>query len=128
MGGRRGLHRASLRGRIQPRNLSGLCERIFSRTIFTPREDGESLGRRAMSTASVIIVEDEGLVALDLKRRLERMGYSVAARASGGREAVEKARETAPDLVLMDIFLGEGLGRHPGGGNHPGETPRPRGV
>ena len=60
-----------------------------------------------MSTASVIIVEDEGLVALDLKRRLERMGYSVTARASGGREAVEKARETAPDLVLMDIFLGE---------------------
>src|SRR5438093_1262329 len=61
------------------------------------------------STASVIIVEDEGVVALDLKRRLERMGYSVAALASGGREAVEKARETGPDLVLMDISLGEDL-------------------
>ena len=61
------------------------------------------------STASVIIVEDEGVVALDLKRRLERMGYSVAAQASGGREAVEKVRETAPDLVLMDISLGEDL-------------------
>jgi len=62
-----------------------------------------------MSPARVIIVEDEGLVALDLKRRLERMGYSVAAQASGGREAVEKAREAAPDLVLMDICLGEDL-------------------
>ncbi|MBM4249884.1 MAG: PAS domain S-box protein [Euryarchaeota archaeon] len=54
---------------------------------------------------SVLIVEDEGIVARDLRYRLETMGYKVAGMAATGDEAVLKAWEHRPDLVLMDIVL-----------------------
>jgi len=53
----------------------------------------------------VWIVEDEAIVALDLKFRLEAMGYEVAGISSYGEDAVEKIREHRPDLVMMDIVL-----------------------
>jgi two-component system, cell cycle sensor histidine kinase and response regulator CckA len=53
----------------------------------------------------ILIVEDEGLIADDIQRRLERMGYSVPAIANSGEEAIECARSTPFDLVLMDIRL-----------------------
>ncbi len=55
--------------------------------------------------ASVLIVEDERIVAKDMKHTLERMGYAVAATASAGAQAVKMAGELSPDLVLMDIIL-----------------------
>jgi PAS domain S-box-containing protein len=55
--------------------------------------------------ASILIVEDEGIVARDLRYRLETMGYRVAGMTSTGDEAVLKAWELRPDLVLMDIML-----------------------
>lgn len=58
-----------------------------------------------MIKASVLIVEDEGLVAKDIKNRLMRLGYDVAAIVSTGEEAVSKAEELRPDLILMDIML-----------------------
>lgn len=58
-----------------------------------------------MTKAKVLIVEDEGIVAMDIKNRLMRFGYDVPAIASCGEEAIERAVETRPDLVLMDIML-----------------------
>ena len=58
-----------------------------------------------MSEPRILVVEDEGIVARDLQDTLERLGYAVPAVASSGEEAVEKAAETHPDLVLMDIVL-----------------------
>lgn len=55
--------------------------------------------------ASVLIVEDENIIALDLKRTLNRLGHYVAAIAPRGAEAVAKVVELRPDLVLMDIRL-----------------------
>lgn len=55
--------------------------------------------------ASILVVEDEGIVARDLRYRLETMGYKVAGMTATGDEAVLKAWELRPDLVLMDIVL-----------------------
>jgi PAS domain S-box-containing protein len=58
-----------------------------------------------MPVAQILIVEDESIVAMDIKMRLEGLGYGVAATASSGEEAVALAVRTRPDLVLMDIML-----------------------
>jgi len=53
----------------------------------------------------IMIVEDEEIVSFDLKKTLEKLGYKVTARASSGVEAIEKAENVKPDLILMDIRL-----------------------
>jgi PAS domain S-box-containing protein len=54
--------------------------------------------------ACILIVEDESIVAKDIKHKLKKLGYTVLAVVSSGKDAVEKAQEN-PDLVLMDIVL-----------------------
>lgn len=58
-----------------------------------------------MSGAKILIVEDEGIEALDLQQRLASQGYTVTAIVSDGEDAILKVQETSPDLVLMDIML-----------------------
>jgi PAS domain S-box-containing protein len=58
-----------------------------------------------MDTIEILVVEDEGVVALDIQARLTKLGYAVPAVADTGEEAVWKAAEMRPDLVLMDIRL-----------------------
>jgi two-component system cell cycle sensor histidine kinase/response regulator CckA len=60
----------------------------------------------ASEKQKLLLVEDEVLVALDLKRRLEGMGFEVAGQASTGEEAIRKTTDLKPALVLMDIGLG----------------------
>jgi DNA-binding NarL/FixJ family response regulator len=58
-----------------------------------------------MAKTSIMIVEDEGVVSIDIRNILKRSGYDIAAVAFLGEEAVKKAEESHPDLVLMDIGL-----------------------
>ncbi|BBD64452.1 PAS/PAC sensor hybrid histidine kinase [Nostoc commune NIES-4072] len=58
-----------------------------------------------MTKAKILVVEDEAIVAKDLQLRLIKFGYTVPAIASSGEEAINKAVEISPDLVLMDIKL-----------------------
>ena len=58
-----------------------------------------------MSLAKILIVEDEGIVARDLRNRLIDMGYSVPAIVTTGEDALKTAADTRPDLVLMDIRI-----------------------
>ncbi len=58
-----------------------------------------------MKKAQILVVEDEGIIALDLQNRLQRLGYSVPVTVATGEDAVQKAAEIRPDLVLMDIRL-----------------------
>jgi CheY-like chemotaxis protein len=55
--------------------------------------------------ARILIVEDEPLIAHDLRWRVTRLGYTAAALAATGPEAVQQALAHRPDLVLMDIRL-----------------------
>jgi len=53
----------------------------------------------------LMIVEDDAFVALDAKEILETAGYEVVGLAKSANEAVDKAGELRPDMILMDIRL-----------------------
>lgn len=55
--------------------------------------------------AQILIVEDDEVTAKVIEHRLRRLGYRIAASVRSGVEALEKAVETHPDIVLMDIRL-----------------------
>ena len=58
-----------------------------------------------MGKAQILVVEDDNIVVMELEDSLQSLGYAVSAVASYGEEAIEKAAETRPNLVLMDIRL-----------------------
>ena len=58
-----------------------------------------------MARANIMIVEDEAIVGEELKISLEDMGYSVTSIVKSGEQAIEKADQNFPDLILMDIKL-----------------------
>lgn len=64
-----------------------------------------------MSKTSILIVEDERIVALDIENSLSNAGYSIAGQTDRGENAVMLAKEMRPDLVLMDIGLRGELSR-----------------
>jgi PAS domain S-box-containing protein len=58
-----------------------------------------------MIANTILIVEDERIVARDIQNQLARLGYAVVGSTRFGEEAVQLARELRPDVVLMDIRL-----------------------
>ncbi len=58
-----------------------------------------------MGKGAILIVEDERILAMNLERRLIRLGYSIPAVAGSMEDAVAMARDVQPDLVLMDVVL-----------------------
>jgi len=58
-----------------------------------------------MDKVQVLVVEDEAIVSMDLRYKLESLGYSVPAEIRSGEEAVAAASQLRPDVVLMDIWL-----------------------
>ena len=55
--------------------------------------------------ARIVVVEDERVVALDIRTHLQRSGYTVPAVYPSGEEAIANIETDAPDLVLLDIRL-----------------------
>ena len=66
---------------------------------------GDRFRMETRAAARVLIVEDERLIAIDLQRRLTRLGHTVIALAASGQEAIHKALTLRPDVVLMDVRL-----------------------
>jgi len=62
-----------------------------------------------MNNSRVLIVEDEGIQAMNTKLALLKMGYEVLPIAISGKSAVELASKHRPDIILMDIRLRGGM-------------------
>lgn len=53
----------------------------------------------------VLIVEDDMLLSLVEERLIQKMGHDVIAKVGSGKDAIEKAEELKPDIIVMDIIL-----------------------
>jgi two-component system, response regulator PdtaR len=58
-----------------------------------------------MDQARILVVEDEGVVAIDIEEGLKSQGYEVVGVAQTGEDAIAEAERKLPDLILMDIRL-----------------------
>lgn len=58
-----------------------------------------------MGKVSVLVVEDEPIIGMDIREILQSIGYEVPEVISSGEKAIEKAEELRPDLIIMDIVL-----------------------
>ena len=58
-----------------------------------------------MSGERILVVEDESIMAMLIKRKLQNWGYNIVGWVDTGEDAVSKAKETKPDLILMDIVI-----------------------
>lgn len=61
-----------------------------------------------MAKARILVAEDEVIIGKDIEHRLNALGYEVVALVASAEAAVQQTEEKRPDLVLMDIRLGEG--------------------
>jgi len=53
----------------------------------------------------ILIVEDQKIIAIDLKKSLNKRGYTVVGICDNSEDAIKITRECKPDLILMDIIL-----------------------
>lgn len=58
-----------------------------------------------MGKTSVLVVEDESIVAKDIQNSLKKLGYSVPSVENTGEDAIDAAGQYKPNLILMDIML-----------------------
>ncbi len=58
-----------------------------------------------MAGEKILVVEDEGISAIEIQECLESLGYRVPSLAKTGNEAIQEAFSIKPDLILMDITL-----------------------
>jgi len=54
---------------------------------------------------NILIVEDENIIAMDIRFMLESLGYKISGVVSSGEDSIKKAYNMLPDLILMDIKL-----------------------
>ncbi len=115
-GARRNLEAISLRPRIAflLHALEGFDLSDVSRTLGVSEPEAESLIDAANAeiadqiATDVLIIEDEPLIALDLRGVVEELGHQVTAVARTHREAVEAIKSAEPGLILADIQLADG--------------------
>ncbi|UTB31985.1 MAG: response regulator [Methanobacterium sp. ERen5] len=58
-----------------------------------------------MEKTNILVVEDENILALGLKKKLENLGYAVTGMADSGEETFRQIEANVPDLILMDIVI-----------------------
>src|SRR6266404_5637247 len=58
-----------------------------------------------MKALRILIADDDGLTLLVIRKILVSMGHTVVGEAGDGQQAVTLARETSPDLIILDIRM-----------------------
>jgi len=58
-----------------------------------------------MAKKKILVVEDDNIIGMEIRDRVENLGYDVPAVLSYGEEAIAKVEVLKPDLILMDIQL-----------------------
>ncbi len=58
-----------------------------------------------MDQTTIMVVEDETIIGMDIRNSLKKLGYSVPPVIATGEKAIEKAEQLQPNLILMDIML-----------------------
>jgi two-component system response regulator LytT len=58
-----------------------------------------------MKKTSVLIVEDEVIIAKDLAQTLTKLGYTLAGHCTKGEDVIDMIESKTPDIILMDIML-----------------------
>jgi len=70
-----------------------------------PRADAAGVGASNLDGIRAVVVEDEGITQMQLRRSLKNAGATVVASATTGQEGVEAVLRERPDLVLMDVRM-----------------------
>ena len=83
--------------------ILGVSDVEFSHLIDTASQE---MARQVAT--SVLIIEDEPLIAMDIEQTVESLGHSVTGVARTHKEAVELFNQRRPGLVLADIQLADG--------------------
>jgi AmiR/NasT family two-component response regulator len=58
-----------------------------------------------MKQAKILIIDDESIMRMDIREMLEEEGYNVVGEGKNGEEAIERAYELQPDLIIMDVKM-----------------------
>jgi len=77
-------------------------------TLVAPNVEGAKAAIAALIRSRVLIIEDEPLIAMHLEQIVEDMGHEVSAKAMTHKDALKRAHEVEPQLVLADIQLADG--------------------
>lgn len=94
--------------------IEGFSETDAARILGTSADDVADLVREAraeiasQTRARVLIIEDETLIAMDLRDIVSALGHTVVATANTAARAISAAAKHKPDLVLADIQLADG--------------------
>lgn len=76
-------------------------------TMMSTQPDQAASTTVAMHPRTILVAEDEHLLAQHLEADLKELGYEVIGPASNGRRAVELARKHHPDMALLDLRMPE---------------------
>ncbi len=80
------------------------CQSAFAGILLVCRVR-RTRQKEVMSKLRVLIADDDPIIRLDLKQMLENLGYQVVAEAGDGKQAVEMAQETSPDICILDVKM-----------------------
>lgn len=104
---------ANTREALLLHTVEGFTFSDLARIMNIPQAEAEELVARAraemgeMVTGDILIIEDEGIIAMDLKSIVTEMGHRVTNVARTRDDAIAKGKAKVPDLILADIQLAD---------------------